>query len=206
MTELTPQLVKGLMNNVPPQQDFRQAVTIESSDPGSVVYRIDVPQDQCNYHGTIFGGFINCMLEAAAGMATYAYGMNNVAISCATNFIRAVKPQVLTVSAHTTHKGRTTTVCHVDIKTPEGKLVAESTFTMFLLGRYSPPKRPFHQLPELSRGNPSQTAGYESQPPQTQREGGPEGPPLFAMLPCCQGVCYADASRSGTRRPSSGRG
>ena len=94
MTELTPQLVEGLMNNVPPQQDFRQAVTIVSSDPGSVVYRIDVPQDQCNYHGTIFGGFINCMLEAAAGMATYAYGMNNVAISCATNFIRAVKPQV----------------------------------------------------------------------------------------------------------------
>ena len=121
MTELTPQLVEDLMNNVPPQQDFRQAVTIVSSDPGSVVYRIDVPQDQCNYHGTIFGGFINCMLEAAAG-------------SCATNFIRAVKPQVLTVSAHTTHKGRTTTVCHVDIKTPEGKLVAESTFTMFLLG------------------------------------------------------------------------
>ena len=74
------------------------------------------------------------MLEAAAGMATYAYGMNNVAISCATNFIRAVKPQLLTVSAHTTHKGRTTTVCHVDIKTTEGKLVAESTFTMFLLG------------------------------------------------------------------------
>ena len=127
MTELTPQLVEGLMNNVPPQQDFRQAVTIISSDPGSVVYQIEVPQDQSNYHGTIFGGFVNCMLEAAAGMA-------NVAISCATNFIRAVKPQLLTVSAHTTHKGRTTTVCHVDIKTPEGKLVAESTFTMFLLG------------------------------------------------------------------------
>ena len=37
MTELTPQLIEGLMNNVPPQQDFRQAVTIVSSDPGSVV-------------------------------------------------------------------------------------------------------------------------------------------------------------------------
>ena len=133
MTELTPQLIEGLMNNVPPQPDFRRAVTIVSSDPGSVVYQIEVPQDQSNYHGTIFGGFVNCMLEAAAGMATYAYGVNNVAISCATNFIRAVKPQLLTVSARTTHKGRTTTVCHVDIKTAEGKLVAESTFTMFLL-------------------------------------------------------------------------
>ncbi len=46
MTELTPQLVEDLMNNVPPQQDFRQAVTIVSSDPGSVVYRIDVPESR----------------------------------------------------------------------------------------------------------------------------------------------------------------
>lgn len=135
MTELTPEYVAGLMNNIPAEQkEFRDAVTIKSSEPGSVVYDIDVPASQANLHGTIFGGFISCMLEAAAGMATYAYGLSNVAITNATNFIRAVKPQHLTVSAHTTHKGRTTTVCHIDIKTPEGKTVAESTFTMFILG------------------------------------------------------------------------
>ena len=49
MAELTPHLIEGLMSNIPPQQDFRQAVTIVSADPGSVVYRIEVPQDQCNY-------------------------------------------------------------------------------------------------------------------------------------------------------------
>ena len=27
------------------------------------------------------------MLEIAAGMATYAYGESNVAVSCATNFV-----------------------------------------------------------------------------------------------------------------------
>ena len=135
MTELTPEVLKGLMSNIPDgQTEFREAVTIKASDPGSVVYDIDVPQTQANLHGTIFGGFISCMLEAAAGMATYAYGVSNVAITSSTNFIRAVKPQKLTVSAHSTHKGRTTTVCHVDIKTDAGKLVAESTFTMFILG------------------------------------------------------------------------
>lgn len=134
MTELTPDYVASLMNNVPPQDEFRQAITITASDPGSVTYEIDVPASQSNYRGTIFGGFISCMLEAAAGMATYAYGVNNVAISTATNFIRAVAPQKLVVKAHTTHKGRTTSVCHVSIETPEGKLVAESTFTMFILG------------------------------------------------------------------------
>ncbi len=135
MTELTPEYVAGLMSNIPAEQkEFREAVTIKCSEPGSVVYDIDVPSSQANLHGTIFGGFISCMLEAAAGMATYAYGLSNVAITNATNFIRAVKPQRLTVSARTTHKGRTTTVCHIDIKTPEGKTVAESTFTMFILG------------------------------------------------------------------------
>lgn len=135
MTELTPELIANLMKNIPQgQPEFCDAVTIKTSNPGSVMYEIDVPQSQANLHGTIFGGFISCMLEAAAGMATYAYDVSNVAISCASNFIRAVKPQHLIVSAHTTHKGRTTTVCHVDIKTPEGKLVAESTFTMFILG------------------------------------------------------------------------
>lgn len=135
MTELTPEYAAELMNNIPAgQTEFREAVTIKQSDPGSVVYDIEVPQSQANLHGTIFGGFISCMLEAAAGMATYAYGVSNVAITTATNFIRAVQPQLLTVSAHTTHKGRTTTVCHIDIKTQEGKTVAESTFTMFILG------------------------------------------------------------------------
>ena len=59
MAELTPHLIEGLMSNIPPQQDFRRAVTIVSADPGSVVYQIEVPQDQCNYHGAIFGGFVN---------------------------------------------------------------------------------------------------------------------------------------------------
>ena len=46
MAELTPQLIEGLMSNIPPQQDFRRAVTIVSADPGSVVYQIEVPESR----------------------------------------------------------------------------------------------------------------------------------------------------------------
>ena len=74
------------------------------------------------------------MMEIAAGMATYAYGESNVAVSCATNFVRAVRPQRLTVSADTSHKGRSTSVAHCAIVDERGRLVAESTFTMFFLG------------------------------------------------------------------------
>ena len=70
----------------------------------------------------------------AAGMATYAHGVGNVALANATNFIRAVGVQRLNVSASTSHKGRSTAVVHCSIETEEGKLVAEATYTMFLFG------------------------------------------------------------------------
>ena len=40
----------------------------------------------------------------------------------------------LTVSADTSHKGRSTSVAHCAIVDERGRLVAESTFTMFFLG------------------------------------------------------------------------
>lgn len=39
------------------------------------------------------------------------------------------------------------------------------------------------------RGKPLSNVSDEAKPPRTQREGGPEGPPSLAMLPCCQEVC-----------------
>lgn len=136
MSELTPELIEGLMRNVPPQKDL-EGIEIVESDPGSARYVIDVPETVSNYHGTIHGGFVSTMMEIAAGMATYAYGVSNVALACATNFVRAVEPQRLTVSANTSHKGRSTAVVHCAIESEAGKLVAESTYTMFILGPLS---------------------------------------------------------------------
>lgn len=99
--EAVPQeTVEKLMGNVPAQKEL-EGIRILASSPGSVRYEIDVPDNVLNYHGCIHGGFVSTMLEIAAGMATYAYGESNVAVSCATNFVRAVRPQRLTVSADT---------------------------------------------------------------------------------------------------------
>ena len=126
--EAVPQeTVEKLMGNVPAQKEL-EGIRILASSPGNV------PDNVLNYHGCIHGGFVSTMLEIAAGMATYAYGESNVAVSCATNFVRAVRPQRLTVSADTSHKGRSTSVAHCAIVDERGRLVAESTFTMFFLG------------------------------------------------------------------------
>lgn len=134
MTELTPDYLQGLMCNVPPLPELDGAITVTESDPGCVRYEIDVPQSMANYHNTVHGGCIALMFEIGTGMATYAYGVDNVALQSSINFIRAVKPQRLVISAHSTHKGRTTSVCHLKMETMEGKLVAEATYTMFILG------------------------------------------------------------------------
>ena len=134
MTELTPELVAELRRNAPPQREL-EGIEITASDPGSVRYEIDVPPSALNYHGTIHGGFVSTLLEIAAGMATYAYGVSNVALACSTNFIRAVGAERVAVTAETSHKGRSTAVVHCAVsQTSTGKLVAEATYTMFLMG------------------------------------------------------------------------
>ncbi len=133
MSELTPDLVAALKLNAPPMLD-PDSIDVLASDPGSVRYAINVPDCALNYMGTMHGGYVSMLLETAAGMATYSYGLRNVAITCATNFIRGVGKQRLVVSAETTHKGRSTSVVHCVIESQEGKRVAESTFTMFLMG------------------------------------------------------------------------
>lgn len=128
----SPELVRKLMRNATSQSEF-QGIEIVSSRPGSVHYFIDVPSSTRNYHGTIHGGFLSSLMEIAAGMATYAYGVSNVALACSTNFIRAVEVQRLSVHAQASHKGRSTAVVHCAIETEAGRLVSESTYTMFIL-------------------------------------------------------------------------
>lgn len=133
MSELTPELIEGLKRNAPSQREL-ESIEILASNPGNVRYTIDVPPSVLNYHGTIHGGFISTLMEIAAGMATYAYGVSNVALACSTNFIRAVGEGRLVVTADTSHKGRSTAVVHCTVESEAGKLVAESTYTMFILG------------------------------------------------------------------------
>ena len=131
--EAVPQeTVEKLMGNVPAQKEL-EGIRILASTPGSVRYEIDVPDNVLNYHGCIHGGFVSTMLEIAAGMATYLRREITV-VSCATNFVRAIAAWRLTVSDNCGCQGRSTSVAHCAIVDERGRLVAESTFTMFFLG------------------------------------------------------------------------
>ena len=65
-------------------------------------------------------------------MATYAYEVSNVTQQGCIHFIKSVDSGKLYVQADAVHKGSKTAIHHVVITPPEGKTVADATFTMFL--------------------------------------------------------------------------
>lgn len=67
-------------------------------------------------------------------MAAYSCGVSNVALTSSVNFVKAVGAGSLVVRAKTSHEGRSTVIAHCRAETPEGRLVCEATFTLFVLG------------------------------------------------------------------------
>lgn len=126
---------KSLMDNVTAQKELEDIEIVESV-PGHVVFEVTAPESVRNYHRTIHGGFLATVCEVAAGMVAYTLEKNNVALTSAVNFIKAVEPGRLIVSGEAEHAGRSTIVVRCRVETPEGALVAEATFTLFVLGRW----------------------------------------------------------------------
>lgn len=87
-----------------------------------------------NYHGTIQGGYLATVSELAAGMALYACGLSSFAVASSMNFVKAVGAGKLVVKADPVHQGRTTGVIRCTVETPEGALIADSTYTMLIMG------------------------------------------------------------------------
>ncbi len=141
VSELDATFVEGLLRNAPPQEEL-SGIHIVEADPGYVHFDLDIPSSVLNYHGSIHGGFISTLCEIAAGMATYSYGVSNVALAAATNFIKAAGQGKVSVFAETIHRGRSTSVIRCRVVHGSGKLLAEATYTMFIL-------RPLSETPNL---------------------------------------------------------
>ena len=124
---------KSLMDNVTAQEELKSVRVVESA-PGRVAFEVTAPESVRNYHGTIHGGFLATVCEVAAGMTAYTLGKNNVALTSSVNFIKAVEPGRLVVFGEASHAGRSTLVARCRVETPEGALVTEATFTLFVLG------------------------------------------------------------------------
>ncbi len=127
-------LWEGIKRHIKPLGGFEQAVLLEVK-PGYARFSIGIPQESLNLYGIVHGGFLFTLCDMAAGIASYAYGMTNTTLQGSINFLKAasLEDKTLYVECHSAHKGRSTVVNQVEIRTEDGKQIAIGTFTMFLL-------------------------------------------------------------------------
>ncbi len=121
-----------LRKNIPALPEL-QSMQITLAERGHVICRFTPPKESMNYHGNVHGGFIYMMGEVVAGMGCTTCGRDNVALTGNINYIRKCPIAPLEIECTTDHCGRSTAVHKVVVRSDDGKLISETTFTMFLL-------------------------------------------------------------------------
>ena len=124
---------EDLRKNIPALPDL-QSIEITQAEEGHVVYCFTPPASLANFHGNVHGGLVYTLCEIAAGMTASTLGKNNVALNGSINYIRRCElGQSLLVETSTSHNGRSTLVHHVSVMSEAEKLIAEASFTLFVL-------------------------------------------------------------------------
>ena len=122
-----------LRKNIPALPEL-QSIEITEAGEGQVSYTFTPGPECANYHGDVHGGIVYTLCEIAAGMAATTLGKNNVALTGNINYLRrCALGEQASVHCTTAHAGRSTGVHHVRIENPQGKTIAEATFTLFVL-------------------------------------------------------------------------
>lgn len=132
IAELDEELARRAMKNVTAQAEMASLRVTEAA-PGRIAFSIEAPDTVANYHGSVHGGFLATLLEVAAGMVATTLDLNNVALTSAVNFIKRAPVGPLVVRGEASHAGRSTIVTHCRVETPDGSLLTEATFTLFVL-------------------------------------------------------------------------
>jgi len=125
---------EGIKRHIHPLGGFERAVLIDAR-PGYSKFSIEIPREAINLYGITHGGFLFTLCDMAAGMATYAYGIENTTQQASISFLKGLPLETgkLFVECRSAHKGRSTVVNRVEITTQSGALAVVGTFTMFLL-------------------------------------------------------------------------
>jgi len=105
-------------------------------EPGSASVEIDVDERFWNPMGTLHGGILCDITDAAMGLA-YAAGLNDdesfTTIELKINYLRPFKEGHLKAIAKTVHRGRTVGVLDCEVFDDRGKIIARSSSTCLTL-------------------------------------------------------------------------
>ena len=103
---------------------------------GEVVFELDVRPEHANPMGTIQGGVICALADAAMGLA-YATRLEDAesftTLELKTNYLRQVRDGTLVATGRVVHAGRTIGLTSCDVVDGEGRKVAHATSTCMTL-------------------------------------------------------------------------
>lgn len=103
---------------------------------GEAVFEMEVKPEHANPMGTVQGGVVTALADAAMGLA-YAYGLQEgetfTTLELKTNYLRAVTEGMLTATGRVIHQGRTVGLTECDVVDGQGRRVAHATSTCMTL-------------------------------------------------------------------------
>lgn len=105
-------------------------------ESGSAQFEMDADERHWNPMGTLHGGVLCDLTDAAMGIAfasTLDEGESFTTLELKINFLRPVWRAHLTASARVVSRGQTVGLLECDVKDAEGKLVARATSTCLVL-------------------------------------------------------------------------
>ncbi|HET7499986.1 MAG TPA: PaaI family thioesterase [Kofleriaceae bacterium] len=81
-------------------------------------------------HGGVYAAIVETLASVGAAMAAATHGLTALGLENTTSFLRAVRTGKLIGVARPLHRGRTTQVWEVEVKTDDGKVAATGRVRM----------------------------------------------------------------------------
>lgn len=120
------------------ESNFSLMLGIEFTDvsEGFATGELEIREDHMNVIGSVHGGCLFSLADTIAGVAAASHGDKLTTSSGNFHFLSpALDCRKLIAEAKEIKNGRRTSVCDVDIKNENGKLLAKGTFSFYKLER-----------------------------------------------------------------------
>lgn len=113
-------------------------IDIEEIKCGKVTISFQTdPALHTNHRGILHGGLFLALIDSVTGVTGASIGAKVATASLSTNFIANARPgSRLTVKSHTVHRGRSSYVMEMKLIDENGKIIADSLATMWIVERF----------------------------------------------------------------------
>ncbi|MBN1165626.1 MAG: hotdog fold thioesterase [Methanospirillaceae archaeon] len=99
-------------------------IIVKTSSPGTATVALQVTDKHKNFHGTVHGGVLFSLADAAFSIACNSHGIPAVAINTSITFMKAVHQGTITAHAEEFSKNPKLGTYHVEITDENGDKIA----------------------------------------------------------------------------------